>query len=52
MRIDTKRGVSRFLQGETSFDTGVFGIVPLEALLMDPQQRMMLEVRASDHLSV
>lgn len=35
----------RFLGGVECFDASVFAIPPSEALLVDPQQRMMLEVR-------
>ena len=34
----------RFLQGVEDFDASAFGIAPSEAVLIDPQQRMMLEV--------
>eukprot|EP00884_Botryococcus_braunii_P010941 jgi/Botrbrau1/19849/Bobra.0124s0085.1 len=34
---------ARYLEGESLFDAGIFGIAPLEALVMDPQQRLMLE---------
>lgn len=33
-----------FLDGVEGFDAGAFGIAPSEALLIDPQQRLMLEV--------
>ncbi|OBG22025.1 type I polyketide synthase [Mycobacterium sp. 852002-51057_SCH5723018] len=35
---------SSFLRDAADFDAGFFGIGPSEALAMDPQQRMMLEV--------
>ncbi|QLL09757.1 type I polyketide synthase [Mycobacterium vicinigordonae] len=38
----TRRG--NFLQHAGDFDAGFFGIGPSEALAMDPQQRVMLEV--------
>lgn len=34
----------RFLEGVEAFDAAAFGVAPSEALLIDPQQRMMLEV--------
>jgi acyl transferase domain-containing protein len=34
----------RFLEGEANFDAALFGIAPMEVLVMDPQQRLMLEV--------
>ncbi|WP_456243073.1 SDR family NAD(P)-dependent oxidoreductase [Streptomyces luteolifulvus] len=33
-----------FLYDATRFDAGLFGISPREAIVMDPQQRLMLEV--------
>ncbi|MGV9316770.1 type I polyketide synthase, partial [Streptomyces sp. NPDC003691] len=33
-----------FLHDATRFDAGLFGISPREAVVMDPQQRLMLEV--------
>lgn len=36
----------RFLEGVEAFDAGLYGVSPSEALVMDPQQRLMLEVRA------
>ncbi|ORB62309.1 type I polyketide synthase [Mycobacterium shinjukuense] len=41
-KMYTRRG--EFLQDAGDFDAGFFGIGPSEALAMDPQQRMMLEV--------
>lgn len=35
----------RFLEGVEAFDAGLYGVSPSEALVMDPQQRLMLEVR-------
>lgn len=40
-----------FLDDVASFDSGVFGLSANEALLMDPQQRLILEC-ASEALSV
>ena len=37
----------RFLNGVEGFDAASFGIASSEALLIDPQQRMMLEVGCS-----
>ena len=40
------RGVGhRYLEGVEDFDAAVFGISPAEALVLDPQQRLMLEAR-------
>ena len=33
----------RYLEGVEEFDAAVFGISPAEALVLDPQQRLMLE---------
>lgn len=33
-----------FLQNASEFDAGLFGIAPREALSMEPQQRLMLEI--------
>lgn len=41
-RMYTRQG--SFLQNAGDFDAGFFGIGPSEALAMDPQQRMMLEI--------
>ena len=41
-RMYTRQG--SFLQDAGDFDAGFFGIGPSEALAMDPQQRMMLEI--------
>ena len=38
----------RFLAGVEEFDAALYGIGPSEALVMDPQQRLMLEVRFWD----
>ena len=34
----------RYLHDVEKFDAAVFGITPAEALVLDPQQRLMLEV--------
>lgn len=34
----------RYLQNVEQFDAATFGITPAEALVLDPQQRLMLEV--------
>lgn len=34
----------RFMNGVEEFDAASFGIHPSEALVLDPQQRLMLEV--------
>ncbi len=31
------------------FDAAAYGVSPTEALVMDPQQRLMLQVRSCDH---
>ncbi len=36
-----------FVAGWAGFDPAAFGLVPAEALVMDPQQRVLLEVRDS-----
>ncbi|MEE2854191.1 MAG: SDR family NAD(P)-dependent oxidoreductase [Actinomycetota bacterium] len=41
-KMYTRQG--SFLQGAGDFDAGFFGIGPSEALAMDPQQRVMLEI--------
>lgn len=41
-KMYTRQG--SFLQDAGDFDAGFFGIGPSEALAMDPQQRMMLEI--------
>ncbi|OBH22452.1 polyketide synthase [Mycobacterium sp. E1319] len=41
-KMYTRRG--SFLQNAGDFDAGFFGIGPSEALAMDPQQRVMLEI--------
>ncbi|WP_145013573.1 type I polyketide synthase [Mycobacterium marseillense] len=41
-KMYTRQG--SFLQDAGDFDAGFFGIGPREALAMDPQQRMMLEI--------
>ncbi|WP_369829701.1 SDR family NAD(P)-dependent oxidoreductase [Mycobacterium sp. E2479] len=41
-KMYTRQG--SFLQDAGEFDAGFFGIGPSEALAMDPQQRMMLEI--------
>lgn len=41
-KMYTRQG--SFLQNAGDFDAGFFGIGPSEALAMDPQQRMMLEI--------
>ncbi|MGF2947449.1 beta-ketoacyl synthase N-terminal-like domain-containing protein, partial [Mycobacterium sp. Lab-001] len=41
-KMYTRRG--SFLHDAADFDAGFFGIGPSEALAMDPQQRMMLEI--------
>ena len=35
----------RFMNGVEEFDAASFGIQPSEALVLDPQQRLMLQVR-------
>ena len=37
----------RFMHGVEDFDAACFGIHTSEALVMDPQQRLMLEVRTA-----
>ncbi len=35
----------RYLEGVENFDAAVYGVSPAEALVLDPQQRLMLEVQ-------
>ena len=43
----TNKVVSRWLDGVEDFDAAVFGINAAEALVLDPQQRIILEVRVA-----
>jgi 6-methylsalicylic acid synthase len=52
MRHTTRRGA--FLDDASAFDADFFGVTPREAEIMDPQQRMILEVtwEALEHAGV
>ena len=42
--------VCRYLDDVESFDAAYFGISPTEAVVLDPQQRLILEVSATSCL--